>query len=32
MIYRAGWADKGNKRVGWFWAWIGPYVVGWGWD
>lgn len=32
IFYRVGWADKGNKRFGWLWAWIGPYVIGWGWD
>lgn len=28
MIYRAGWSDKGNKRIGWLWVWVGPYIIG----
>lgn len=32
IFYRAGWAGHGNKRYGWLWAWIGPFVIGWGWE
>jgi hypothetical protein len=33
MIYRAGWPSTlyPEKKIGWFWIWIGPYVIGWGW-
>ena len=38
-FYRAGylptrgsWLDQNEPRVGWCWAHVGPWVIGWGHD
>lgn len=29
QLFRAGWPDRRNRRLGWAWVWVGPYQVGW---